>query len=71
MTKFGQQGVIHLRRHSQRVLVLHMTAAADLEVGMERGWLTLQESCVVGVAGNTKSRLDAFYRSVTGRAILR
>jgi hypothetical protein len=62
--------MIHLRWPPICAFVLEVALAATLDVGVKRGWLALQQSLIVGMAGGATDGLNALDRRVAGYAVV-
>lgn len=67
---FSQREVVHVGRAFVSSLMLGVTLDATPHIGMECGWLALQQRFVVGMANDAIAGLDALDRRVTGGAIV-
>lgn len=65
-----QRQVIHLRWPPIYALMLEVTLAASLDVGMKRGRLALQQCLIVRVADGAIDGLHALDRRVAGGAVV-
>ena len=62
--------MIHLRGSPIRALMLNVTLAASLDVGVKRGRLALQQCLIVRMADGAIDSLHACSRRVAGGAVI-